>query len=290
MLPSEGYVTTDDGLRLFFRTLGSGPRTVIIPNGMYFVDDFKQLADGRTLVVYDPRNRGRSETVSDRAKLEGGIMNDVADLDAVRRHLKVDKVDLIGHWYVGMLVILYAVTYGDHVNRIVQIGPMPPHAAAQYPPELTNMDATFREVFAKIGQLQKERDPAEDPEAFCRRFWSVLSLIYITNAGDAGRVAAWGRCDQPNERNFMSYWMGHLSPSIDRLRLTPEDLAKVKAPVLTIHGTKDRSAPYGGGKDWAARLPNARLVSVENAGHAPWIEAPDVVFASIGTFLDQSRD
>ena len=63
--------------------------------GWYFVDDFKQLADGRTLVVYDPRNRGRSDTVSDRARLEGGIMNDVADLDAVRRHFKADKVDLI---------------------------------------------------------------------------------------------------------------------------------------------------------------------------------------------------
>ena len=290
MLPSEGYVTTDDGLRLFFRTLGSGPRTVIIPNGMYFIDDFKQLADGRTLVVYDPRNRGRSETVSDRAKLEGGIMNDVADLDAVRRHCKVDRVDLIGHSYVGMLVILYAVTYGDHVNRVVQIGPVQPHAATQYPPELSNMDATLGEVFAKIGKLQKERDPAEEAEVFCRRFWSVMGAIYVTDPADAGRIVPWGRCDQPNERNFMSYWMAHLSPSIQRLNLTPADLAKVKAPVLTIHGTKDRSAPYGGGKDWAARLPNARLVSVENAGHAPWIEEPDVVFASIRTFLDQSRD
>ena len=33
-------------------------------------------------------------------------------------------------------------------------------------------------------------------------------------------------------------------------------------------------------------LPNARLVTVADAGHAPWIEAPDVVFGSINTFLD----
>ena len=32
-------------------------------------------------------------------------------------------------------------------------------------------------------------------------------------------------------------------------------------------------------------LPNARLVSVEKAGHAPWVEAPDLVFDSIKTFL-----
>jgi len=33
-------------------------------------------------------------------------------------------------------------------------------------------------------------------------------------------------------------------------------------------------------------LPNARLLTVENAAHAPWIEAPDKVFGAIDTFLD----
>ena len=34
-----------------------------------------------------------------------------------------------------------------------------------------------------------------------------------------------------------------------------------------------------------ASLPNARLVSVENAGHMPWIEKPAEVRSAIGTFL-----
>jgi pimeloyl-ACP methyl ester carboxylesterase len=52
-------------------------------------------------------------------------------------------------------------------------------------------------------------------------------------------------------------------------------------PVLVVHGTKDRSAPYGGGRDWAAMLPNARLVTVTNAGHVPWIEKPGEVFDTL---------
>jgi len=32
-------------------------------------------------------------------------------------------------------------------------------------------------------------------------------------------------------------------------------------------------------------LPNARLVSVENAGHAPWVEAEELVFGAIEEFL-----
>jgi pimeloyl-ACP methyl ester carboxylesterase len=33
-------------------------------------------------------------------------------------------------------------------------------------------------------------------------------------------------------------------------------------------------------------LPNARLLSVENAAHVPWIEAPELVFGAIRAFLD----
>jgi hypothetical protein len=35
MGPSEGYITTDDGIRLFFQKLGSGQKTVIMPNAVF---------------------------------------------------------------------------------------------------------------------------------------------------------------------------------------------------------------------------------------------------------------
>jgi 2-hydroxy-6-oxonona-2,4-dienedioate hydrolase len=60
----------------------------------------------------------------------------------------------------------------------------------------------------------------------------------------------------------------------------------VTTPVLVVHGTKDRSAPYGGGRDWAAMLPDARLVTVENAGHMPWIEKAGEVFDALQIFFD----
>ncbi len=75
-------------------------------------------------------------------------------------------------------------------------------------------------------------------------------------------------------------------PSIQRLGLTDADFARASAPVLGIHGRKDRSSSYSGGRDWIRRLPNARLVTVDNAAHVPWIEDPDKVFGALGTFLD----
>jgi pimeloyl-ACP methyl ester carboxylesterase len=130
----------------------------------------------------------------------------------------------------------------------------------------------------------KER-PSGDPEEVCRKFWGVLGAIFVVNPADAGRID-WGRCDLPNERNFMGYWMSRVQPSIQSLNLTAEEFDKATPPVLIVHGTRDRNAPYGGAIDWAMQLPNARLVTVENAAHAPWIEAPELVLNSIRTFLD----
>jgi len=84
MLPGEGYVTTEDGVRLFFQKLGNGPNAVIIPNAIHMFDSFRHLADKRTVIFFDLRNRGASDSITDSAKLRRGIHQDVDDLEAIR--------------------------------------------------------------------------------------------------------------------------------------------------------------------------------------------------------------
>lgn len=284
MQTTDGYITMQDGVRLYFQKAGSGPKPVLIPNGFCFLTDFQHLADERALIFCDVRNRGRSDEVSDPAKLARGIEQDVDDLDAVRRHFGIERADVIGHSYIGLMVGLYAMKYATHAGRAVLIGPAQPDAAKQYPPRLTGADAVFSDVMCQIGQMMKA-PPSGDPVEACKKFWSVLRVMYVADPKDAERID-WGRCELANERNFRRYWMGQILPSIQKLKLTADEMAKAKAPVLIVHGTKDRSSPYGGGRDWAMQLPDARLVTVDNAAHAPWIEAPDLVFGSIKTFLD----
>ena len=282
-MSSDGYITMDDGVRLFFQTVGSGPKTVVILNGFYLFDDFKRLANARTLIFCDLRNRGRSDHIVDASKLTRGVDQDVDDLDVVRRHFGVGRVDLIGHSYAGIIVTLYAMTYAAHVNRAVLLGPMQPNQAT-YPAHLTCADATLLEFLTRAAQLEPERSTT-DPKEFCRKFWSLLRVIYVANPADADKIT-WGRCELPTELNFMKYWIGNILPSIHRLHFTAEGLAAAKAPILVIHGVKDRSAPYGGGREWALMLPNARLVTVDDGGHAPWIEGGPPVLDSIATFLE----
>ena len=284
MLSHEGYVTTSDGVRLFYRKFGSGPNAVIIPNAVHMVDSFRHLTANCTLIFFDLRNRGASDPVSDSSKLKRGVHHDVDDIDAIRRHFGIEQVNVIGHSYVGLTVILYAMKYAAHVRRIVQIGPVQARAATQYPAHLTGADQTLFDFMSKLAQLQREPQP-EDPREGCRKFWELLRVLYVANPADAAKIH-WSPCDFPNEVGFMKHWIENLLPSIQALDLTPTDISKVKTPVLTIHGTRDRQAPYGSGREWSMILPDARLLTVENAAHVPWIEAPELVFGSIETFLN----
>lgn len=281
MQRTEGHILTPNGFRLYYQKSGSGRDTVILPNGFYLFDDFQHLARNHTLISYDPRNRGRSDTITDSSQLSRGIHNDVDDLEIVRLYFGADRAAVIGHSYMGLVAALYAMRFPAHAGRVVQLGPMPPNLNKQYP---ASADPALTEAFSKIAQLQQQRE-SYTPEEFCRKFWSMLKRIYVVNPADAGKLK-WDRCDLPNELNFMKYWTGGLLPSIQCLNLTPKDFAKVTIPVLIVHGVMDRSAPYGGAKDWARLLPNARLLTVEKAGHAPWIENPDRVFTSIESFLN----
>ncbi len=78
----------------------------------------------------------------------------------------------------------------------------------------------------------------------------------------------------------------HSFASVQRLDIPKEKVAQVVIPVLTVHGTKDRNAPYGAGREWALTLPNVRLLTVKGAGHQAWADEPAMIFQAINVFLN----
>lgn len=274
-------IVTSDGLRLSAASAGAGQARVIVPNGAYFSDELAPIWTRHPALVYDLRNRGASDPVADPARLERGVLNDVDDVETVRRAQAVGQIDLIAHSYVGAVAMLYAAAHPERVRRVVLLGPAPPDPAAHPTP---SPDATTRRVFASLAALQAAPPPG-DAEARCRAFWEVLAELYVADPAHAAAVRSWGRCHLPNERGFLAYWTAHVEPSLRRAAPSNRDLARVTCPVLVVHGTADRSAPFAGGRAWATRLPDARLLTLDGVAHAPWIERRDVVLDALATFL-----
>jgi proline iminopeptidase len=283
----EGYVTAEDGVRLFYQKVGNGPDTIVIPLGFIMFDDFKQLAaKNRTLIFYDMRNRGRSDSVKDVEKLT--IHHDVRDLEKIRQYFGLKKFSAIGYSYLGMMVVLYAMDHPESIDRIVQIGPVPIKFGTEYPKELTANDekpVLDQAEVDKLLKLREEKYHINNPKDYCEKQWLVTRFRLVGNRANVDKLGK-SNCDLPNEWpvNFEKHLQHHFG-SVQKLDISKERVAKVSAPVLTIHGTKDRNAPYGGGREWASTLPNARLITVKGAAHQSWVEAPDLIFSAIDTFL-----
>lgn len=282
----EGMLAGADDVWLYYRKVGHAQDVVILPSRLFAFDDFARLGEHFTLISYDMRNRGRSSRVENGDLLT--LEKDVEDLEAVRAHFGVERFSAIGYSYLGKVVVMYARDYPEHVERLVQIGPVPPVFDTTYPAHLTaeGLPSPYAsEDVARIQSLREQNYHETHPREYCDELWRVLRFSLVHDPANVARYTPYV-CDMANEwpinleRHMQHAFVGSAQTHV----ITPEEIAEVTVPVLTIHGRYDRNAPYGAGREWALRLPNAKLITA-NAAHHVWADAPGII-DSIIEFLD----
>lgn len=282
--PIEGYVTTDDGVRLYYVEQGRGDDTLIVPVAFYLAPHLlKPLAQDRRVIFYDPRNRGRS----DAAPLETiSLDRALQDLDAVREQLGVDRFALLGWSGLGMEMAVYAIRNPGRVTRLIQMSPVPPAASIMHESGGdTRADDIDSEALAGLDQRFDDGEFAASPEQFCRE---RNALTDPANFVDKSLVSL-----VPDVCAFANEWPVNLWPYIGALLGSFGDydwrpyLNTLETQRLIIHGRED-GIPLAGARAWAAGYSNARLVVVSPAGHFPHIEQEDAVTKAIRTFLNGS--
>ncbi len=290
---TEGFLEVDDSVRIFYQRLGDGKDITVIPAGWWLYDDFKQLVrDDRSFIFFDMRNRGRSDFVKDTSLIT--IHREIEDIEKLRKHFNADKINLIGFSYLGLLVMLYTDKYPDHVAKVIQIGPVPIKWGTSFPDSLRNTvtEPEIEKGKLYVDSLLGQKYDVKEPEKFTRIHWDTFARkTLVGNPSNYHLLGKqWGdhiKYSNEWDINFMRHLKYHFG-SILTSTFTTQQFADIKSPVLVIHGTKDRNAAFGAGKEWASILPNAKLVRIEGGAHVPWAEYPDKVFNTIDSFLTTS--
>ncbi len=65
-------------------------------------------------------------------------------------------------------------------------------------------------------------------------------------------------------------------------------LGDIRVPTLVIHGTADKMTPYYYGEFLAQAIPQARLVTVRDAGHMVMLEQPEAVAEALSAFAAET--
>jgi pimeloyl-ACP methyl ester carboxylesterase len=261
----EGFLERDPG-RTWYRVTGEAGRTPLVclhggPGSTHnYFRPLERLADERPVVLYDQLGCGRS----DRPEVEWSLTVFTDELEALREHLELDGIHLLGTSWGGMLALEHALAHPGSVRSLI----------------LSSTLACADEWVAEVKRL-RDAIPIEDEDEvlaeverrhFFRGESEPLELVRMREE-KSGEVyeAMWGR----NEWTMT----GALAGWDVRPRL-----GELKMPTLILRGAHDLSTPAIS-KTLTDGIPHAREVVFEESSHTPVLEETERYLQAVRDFL-----
>jgi class 3 adenylate cyclase len=259
------FCTTADGVRIAYAVSGQGPPLVRVLGWCTHLE-FEQkfpgweewvwakLAHRHRFVRYDGRGFG----LSDRDVTDFSLDAKVGDLEAVVDALELPRFALLGTSEGGPTAITYAVRHPERVSHLVLYG-----SFAWRPPPATDED---REILLAMMKTIVPGWGRDTPE-----FRALWTLRFIPDA-DRDAIRFFNELQRQSAKGET---VAALLGSIARIDVR-ELLPKVRAPTLVIHRRGDVVCPSELGRELAALIPGARLLTLEGSNHFPVMGEPAV--------------
>jgi pimeloyl-ACP methyl ester carboxylesterase/predicted glycosyltransferase len=258
----EGYVERD-GVRLFYEAYGSGERTILllptwsIVHSRVWKAQIPYLARHARVVTFDAPGNGRSDRPQHAAAYEPRVRT--AEALAVLDATGTTSATLVCLSRGSQEALLLAAEHPERVDGAIFIAP----ALAIAPGHPERIVGDFDDV------LDTDEGWAKDNAHYWRRdyqgyleffFSQCLSEPHSTKQiedciswamqTDAETLIATARAPAPSEEEVRAL------------------CARVRAPVLVLHGEDDRVSPLRRGQA-LAEATGGRLVTLEGSGHVP---------------------
>lgn len=282
-VPPSRY-TAYDGTVLSYRETGDGPPLICLPGGpmlpAVYLDELGGLSAYRRLVLPDLRGTGASGVPADPASYRCDRLVD--DVEALREHLGLERVDLLGHSAGANLAALYTARQPERVSRLALITPSVFAVGIEVTGEERLRAAReradepwFPEAFAALEAIVAGRFTPENwrgIEPFSHGRW---------DAGAQARQEA--EAAQRNDAAAAVYGAeGAYDPPATRAAL-----ARFAGPVLLLAGGSDLGAVPGVVARYAELFSSggAELVVQPGAGHFPWRDDPEGFAGAVAQFL-----
>lgn len=268
----------DDGVLLSYHVTGTGPPLVYIAGGpmrdSLYLEGLVALAGPRQVLRLDLRGTGSSAEPSDELSYRCDHL--VRDVEALRRHLGVAKLSLLGHSAGTNLALLYLTNHPDRVADLTLVAPSLAATGIDVPAEMRIAAARMRAdqpwfpaAFQALEAVTSGRVNSASWEALARFSygrWGHAAQSH--HAAEAGHI---------NERAAAIYGAeGAFDPVKTRAQMQ-----QFAGPVTVIAGELDLNSPLPAVHELAATFPDARLDVIPGAAHFPWLDEPTLMKAAL---------
>lgn len=282
----EGLATAD-GRRLAYRRIGSGPPLVCHGGGpgfsAHYLGDLGGLDDRLELVLLDPRGTGGSERPADPSAYS--IQDYADDVEELREHLGLERLNLLGHSHGGVVAMAYAAEHPERVERLILASTLArwspeqqaamEEAIASHADEPWYADAKAALEAEQAGEFETDEEMAE---LGFREF-----PFYFAHYGAEERAYLETLRADPANADTLRHFNSEIFPTFD---LRP-DLERITAPTLVITGAEDfiTGPPSASEIEQGLALADVSKVVIPDCGHFLFVETPEAFVEAVTAFV-----
>jgi pimeloyl-ACP methyl ester carboxylesterase len=274
------YFTGADGTRLAYHRRGTGSPLICVPGGPMlasaYLGDLGGLTAHHDLVLLDLRGTGGSDVPKDPSTYRADRL--VADVEALREHLGLDRIDLLAHCAGAAVAVLYATRHRDRIGRLVLVNPSPrvvdlevTDADRRQVAELRHSEPWFPTAFTAFERIWAGEAVSAD--------WDAITPFTFGRWDDAARGQA---AEQDRLRNTEAAAVYYDGVEGSAARTAVADL---RARVLLIAGEYDVALPPKRAAEYAGLFPHAEVAVQPGGGHSPWLDDPSWLATTVAAFL-----
>ncbi len=278
-----------NNVEISYTVAGAGPVIVVQgvgwgPDSRLYQNSLKFLQSTYTLVHIDPRGTGDTAPIADLTLLTSDLMAD--DIEALRQHLGLNRLVLLGHAHGGFIAMKYALKYPARLAQLILVdcvlmdnledGVRLVNENLQRHPR--RKDSSWEAATAKF----KEEYDARTVEAL-RENLLATAILYFYYYSPQYRAAfekavneaglSINNFDQFVQRDLLHY---HLDGQE----------ARITAPTLLLYGLHDPYFIRAAARRLHFAIRNSKLELFELSGHYPWIEEPQHFAQVMKAFLN----
>jgi proline iminopeptidase len=278
LAPGTHHVTLG-GAALVYHVHGTGPVLVALAGGPGFSWHYLRMPEVEThatMVYFELVGTGASARLP---AAEYGRARDVADVEALRVHLGLDRIGLLGHSAGGFVAQQYAITHPTRVSHLVLYDTSPTNGAEFRASMQTELAARMHHAWAKpaaaaLDALFSRAVTDEEAATLGREIMPFYVFDYEADPAAAQAILA---------STQMNAARSQQAPHVP-FDYRPQ-LAALRVPALVIVGARDFICAPRLAEQIARSLPGSQLVVLPRSGHFGHVEQPHAFAAAIASFL-----
>lgn len=267
------YADVED-VTLYFEYEGRGPPLVVHHGGpgsdLSTIYPFlRPLRVRIRLIPFDHRGTGRSSAPKDSERYR--IVDFVADIEALRKSLRLERIALLGHSFGGIVSQYYALAFPGRLSHLILVSTA---ASSEF---IGEGMANGQGVLGPGAWKELEDISGRPPSAEgMKRAFQLQAPIFFRDPRDLALIdidrVRWGALSQAAWKHVYGF----------DLR---DKLSALMIPTLVISGRHDRGISLRYSEEIAALVPGAKLAISERSGHFPFAEDPEWFAATLLGFL-----